>query len=135
MAKFIILVLNIVLINFFSFSFNSYYLENPVDRCWIINLLNYKQNIPFVISKLQKYPALFAKTNSNLIKIMFYLKNNEKNYKKLINFLVNYSYNNNICKWTKKYLIISYIVYVLYDKYLNLLPRWKWDNLINYLFN
>ena len=121
MAKYFFLVLLSILPSFWY----SYY-NTPVDKCGTINLLNYNQNKNYIMIKLQKYPDLFNRVNVILADIMYQLKDDPKKYRKLIDAIVNYSYNHNVCKWTKTYLVLSYMAYVLYDKYLALTSKPNW---------
>ena len=122
MAKYFILIVLLI-----SPSFGYYYYDKqPVDSCGIINLVNHKQELSQVMKELQQYPDLFNRVNVVLADIMFQLWDKPKAYKKVINAIVNYSYNHNVCKWTKTYLVLSYIAYVLYDKYLALTSKPNW---------
>jgi len=121
MAKYFFLALL-----FISSTFWYYYYDRPIDSCGTINLLNYNENKNYIIKKLQNYPTLFNHVNVILADIMYQLKDDPKKYRKLIDAIVNYSYNHNVCKWTKTYLVLSYMAYVLYNKYLALTSKPNW---------
>ena len=130
MAKYILLALVLL----WSFSVSWTY-DEPVDSCGLINALEYQTQLPQVSKILQKDPVLFSRLNSVLAQLMYLLGNDPVKYKKVIQTLVNYSYNHNICPGTKKYLILSYMVYVLYSQYVALQPKNSVEKLLNFITN
>jgi len=129
MAKYILLALVLL----WSFSVSWSY-DEPVDSCGLINVFEY-QDLPKVSKILQKDPVLFSRLNSVLAQLMYLLGNDPVKYKKLIQALVNYSYNHNICPGSQKYLILSYMVYVLYEQYLALHHKSSVEKLLDFITN
>ena len=130
MAKYILLALVLL----WSFSVSWSY-DELVDICGLINVFEYQTQLPQVSKILQKDPVLFSRLNSVLAQLMYLLGNNPVKYKKVIQTLVNYSYNHNICPGTKKYLILSYMVYVLYEQYLALHHKSSVEKLLDFITN
>jgi hypothetical protein len=106
-----------------------------VDSCGLINVFEYQTQLPKVSKILQKDPVLFSRLNSVLAQLMYLLGNDPVKYKKLIQALVNYSYNHNICPGSQKYLILSYMVYVLYEQYLALHHKSSVEKLLDFITN
>ncbi len=130
MAKYILLALVLL----WSFSVSWTY-DEPVDSCGLINALEYQTQLPQVSKILQKDPVLFSRLNSVLAQLMYLLGNDPVKYKKVIQTLVNYSYNHNICPGSQKYLILSYMVYVLYEQYLALHHKSSVEKLLDFITN
>jgi len=116
MKKIITLLVSIILVgNSFSY-FYTY--ETPVDKCCIINVLNWKNSLPVVEKQLkEKYPKIYKREKQLIWKLESVFWENPVYYEKLINEIVDYVYQNNIYPWTKLYLVLSYLAFSLYKDY------------------
>jgi len=95
-----------------------------IDKCCIINTINYKENLKRTLQEIKQYPKLKDEVNIYVNKIISVVNTNPrfkkqkvKIYKKIVDKVVNYVYNNNIQKWTTSFLVLSYFAYKIYDLY------------------
>jgi len=109
----------IVLMLYFWISFSVY-----IDKCCIIDTINYKENLKKTSQEISKYPYLQYKVDNYISKIIRIVNTNNtfkykkaEIYKKISGKITNYVYNNNIQKWTKSFLMLSYFTYKMYDFY------------------
>ena len=114
MKKIIMLLLLIVL----GFSFTkAYYSSDLVDKCCIISYIDYQSKLDQVSQVLStKYPAEKRYLDNLIFKVVGIISRNYANkkvyaYNKIADTLVNYVYDNNICKWTKAYYKFAYLTY------------------------
>ena len=115
--KKLLAILTILFFNAYSF---SYFLntENPVDKCCIINVLDWKSQLPVVEKKLKlRYSKIYKRERQLIWKLESAFWKNLKYYAKLINEIVDYVYQNNIYPDTKLYLVLSYLAFSLYKDY------------------
>ncbi len=112
MGKFALMFLSFLFMLSFSFGY--------VDKCGLINLLDYKNDYYKVLNELQHYPIVFSKVNNVAVDILNSFWDNPRYYKVLLNQLVDYSYNHNLCKNPLLFLEVKYLCYILYEKYLSL---------------
>ena len=104
----------------FSATSNAYFFteENPVDKCCIINVLDWKNQLPVVESKLKlRYPKIYERERQLIWKLKSAFWEQPEYYARLINQIVDYAYQNNVYPGTKLYLVLSYLAFSLYKDY------------------
>lgn len=104
----------------FSTTTFAYYFsyENPVDKCCLVNVLDWKNQLPQIEKKLKlRYPQIYKREKEMIWKLESIFWENPKYYAKLINQIVDYVYNNRIQPDTKLYLVLSYLAFSLYKDY------------------
>lgn len=116
MKKILLLLMAIFLLwNSFSYFLVD---ETPVDKCCIINVLDWKNQSPVVEKKLKaKYPKIYLREKKLIWELESAFWENPRYYAKLINQIVDYVYQNNIYPDTKLYLVLSYLAFSLYKDY------------------
>lgn len=104
------------------FVWNSFSIN--IDKCCIIETIDFKENFKKTSQKIQKYPNLKDEVNkyvSEIIKTVNkndrFKKNKVKLYKEIANRTIEYVYNHNIREWTPSFLMLSYFTYKMYDLY------------------
>lgn len=115
--KKLLAIFTILVFNAYSF---GYFLnaENPVDKCCIINVLDWKNQLPIVEKKLKlRYLKIYEREKQLIWKLESAFWENPKYYAKLINQIVDYAYQNNVYPGTKLYLVLSYLAFSLYKDY------------------
>jgi len=95
-----------------------------VDKCCIINTINYKENLKKTLQEIKQYPEFKDEVNTYVSRIITVINNNPRFkyrkvelYKKISDKTIDYVYENNIQKWTLSFLMLSYFTYKMYDLY------------------
>ena len=95
-----------------------------IDKCCIIDTINYKENLKKTLQEISKYPELKDEVNGYVSKVIIAVYNNPifeyrkvELYKKIVDKTINYVYENNIQRWTPSFLMLSYFAYKMYDLY------------------
>jgi len=97
----------------------------PVDKCCIINIINYKEKLRNTQRILEKkYPNLRKNVDEYVFKIQktitknsYLYKNRLKLYNEIMKRIIDYVYINNIMNQTPVYMMLSYFVYRIKDIY------------------
>lgn len=102
----------------------NYYSPDYVDKCCLVNLMEYKTEFSKIECKLkQNYQKEKQYLDSIIFKIVWivdrkYRWKEEYLYKELAFKISDYIYNHNIQKWTESYYKLSYLAFTFYDYYL-----------------
>lgn len=114
-----------------------------VDRCCIIETIDYKDKLDFINRTIhKKYPNIARKVwrlVSDLVSTVNwnrkYRYRKAKIYKAITEKVIDYAYDKNIKRWTPTYLTLSYFTYRIYDmyKYEKSKEKYNLENLIDNL--
>ncbi len=112
----------LLLILWVSFVWASFSVS--IDKCCIIETIDFKENLKKTSQKIQKYPNLKDEVNKYVSEVVRTVnKNNRfkkrkiKLYKEISDRTIEYVYNHQIREWTPSFLMLSYFAYKMYDLY------------------
>jgi len=138
MKKIIFIILSLFI---FNISSANIYSPDYVDKCCLLNLIDYKNNLPSITYNLStKYPQDKKYLDLIVFRVVQiinrkYASRKSYIYKLLSEKIADYMYNHRIQKWTKAYYKLSYLAYTFYRYHIYFKSKDKFDSFLEKIAN